>query len=324
VLGTGLILVMLTLAVVRFPRQLYPVPAESSLEGLSDKEKLDAQNAQLTLQNSLRGTLVQGVGGLLVLITASLGGYFTLQQVKVSRDGQLTDRFTKATDQLGHDKDDVRIGGIFTLERIARYSPVDRRAIVEVLNAFVRRRSPRDAKSAGSEDPLPLPQRLADVQAAVGVLSQPIFGAQAVRLPLVDLRNAALLGAHLAEAVMRSADLTRSDLREAVLRGARLEDAILERAFLNDADLQGADLRDADLQGADLRGADLQGADLRGADLRGALLHAADLRGAKFEETRLEGAYDSDTTHWPEGFDRTRAPITRDDELAAREPSPQR
>ncbi|MGH3218423.1 MAG: hypothetical protein ACRDPY_06785 [Streptosporangiaceae bacterium] len=34
----------------------------------------------------------------------------------------MTDRYTKAIEQLGHDKLDVRIGGIYALERIARDS----------------------------------------------------------------------------------------------------------------------------------------------------------------------------------------------------------
>jgi hypothetical protein len=287
---------MLGLAVVRFPRQIYPVPTESSLQGYTKKEQADIQQARLTLQNSLRGTLVQGFGGLLVLITASLGGYFTLQQVRVSRDGQLTDRFTKATDQLGNESDDVRIGGIYTLERIARNSPDDRRAIAEVLNAFVRRRTQGSILTDGG-DPLPLPQRLADVQAAMDVLGQPLFEANAVRLPFVDLRNAVLPQVHLVGAVLREANLATSDLREAVLREARLENATLERA--------------------DLRGADLQRAHLQHANLRGAKLQGADLRDARLEEAELRGAHDSLATRWPAGFDRAARGIVRGDEMIA-------
>ena len=34
----------------------------------------------------------------------------------------MTDRYTKAIEQLGSDKLDVRIGGIYALERVARDS----------------------------------------------------------------------------------------------------------------------------------------------------------------------------------------------------------
>ena len=50
----------------------------------------------------------------------------------------MTDRYTKAIEQLGSDKLDVRIGGIYALERIARDSPRDHPTVMEVLSAFIR------------------------------------------------------------------------------------------------------------------------------------------------------------------------------------------
>ena len=41
---------------------------------------------------------------------------------ELTEQGQVTDRYTKAIEQLGSDKLDVRIGGIYALERIARDS----------------------------------------------------------------------------------------------------------------------------------------------------------------------------------------------------------
>lgn len=47
----------------------------------------------------------------------------TRQTLKLTGQGQVTDRYTKAIDQPGPDKIDVRIGGINALQRIARDSP---------------------------------------------------------------------------------------------------------------------------------------------------------------------------------------------------------
>src|ERR1051326_4057166 len=44
---------------------------------------------------------------------------------ELTEQGQITDRYTKAVEQLGSDKLDVRIGGIYALERITRDSPND-------------------------------------------------------------------------------------------------------------------------------------------------------------------------------------------------------
>ena len=61
----------------------------------------------------------------------------------------MTDRYTKAVEQLGSDKLDVRIGGIYALERIARDSARDHPAVMEVLTAFIREHS---------REPWPLPE----------------------------------------------------------------------------------------------------------------------------------------------------------------------
>ena len=49
------------------------------------------------------------------------------ERQEIDRQGQITDRYTKAIDQLGSEKLDVRIGGIYALERIARDSARDHR-----------------------------------------------------------------------------------------------------------------------------------------------------------------------------------------------------
>jgi hypothetical protein len=58
-----------------------------------------------------------------------------------AEQGQVTERYTKAIEQLGSDKFDVRIGGIYALERVERDSARDQPTVMEVLAAFVREHS---------------------------------------------------------------------------------------------------------------------------------------------------------------------------------------
>ncbi len=58
--------------------------------------------------------------------------------VELTEQGQVTDRYAKAIEQLGSGRLDVCIGGIYALERIARDSPRDHPAVPEVLAAFPR------------------------------------------------------------------------------------------------------------------------------------------------------------------------------------------
>ena len=103
---------------------------------------------RLQAENDLRTTLLQAVGGA-VLLT---GVAFTALTLRLNKQGQITDRFTKAIDQLGDpEKLHVRVGGIYALERIARDSPDDHQTIMEVLTSFLREASPRmgpDSRSA--------------------------------------------------------------------------------------------------------------------------------------------------------------------------------
>lgn len=155
----------------------------------------------------------QIVGGIVLL----LGLAATAWNVAIGREGQITERFGRAIDQLGSDKLDVRLGGIYSLERIARDSRRDYRPIVEVLTAYVRTRAPLpEARMAAwrSENPIralhELPPTEAqrdpavDVQAALTVLSR--------RRALAGGGSLDLHGCDLANVVMGKADLRKAAL----------------------------------------------------------------------------------------------------------------
>lgn len=61
---------------------------------------------------------------------------------ELDRQGQITERFTRAIDQLGSNTLDVRLGRIYALERIAEDSPEDHPQVIEVLTAYVREHTP--------------------------------------------------------------------------------------------------------------------------------------------------------------------------------------
>ena len=71
--------------------------------------------------------------------------------LEATRDQQVTERFTRAIDQLGATDDktgdprlEVRLGGIYALERIALDSPKrDYSTVMEVLTLSKRRPIPR-------------------------------------------------------------------------------------------------------------------------------------------------------------------------------------
>jgi hypothetical protein len=202
------------------------------------------------------------------------------QQLAAADQAQATERLGRALEQLGSEQLDVRLGGIYGLERVAArgaalagdggayrppgaddpgwWSSQDRVQVFEILAAYVRttsRRPPFDPPGGST-----LASRQPDVQAAATVLG----------------RRTVLAGD------------PALDLSGSLLAGAQLERARLARANLRGADLRGGGLREAELAGAHLDGALLCGAQLQGADLAGA---------------SLAGARVSAATGWPAGFD---------------------
>jgi uncharacterized protein YjbI with pentapeptide repeats len=281
--------------------------------------------------NSIRSTLMQGLVGLAVLA----GLFFTWRQLQVSRQGQVTDRYTHAIDQLGQASLEVRVGGIYALERIARDSPADRMTIAEVLTTFIRQHSPLrpgaeerlrppdpQAKLAAARNMVtraPMRDRAPDVQAAITVLGRMPGARGSLGLSRVDLVRSDLGYTDLAEVDLHYSDLSQSflvgaDLRRADLTGVWFARAVLITARLHQADLRSAVLWQARLEEADLRAADLTSADLTGANLDGARLDLADLRGADLSQANLANAalrraVADDGTIWPAGFDAQHAGV---------------
>lgn len=296
--------------------------------------------------NNVRTTLIQAVGGAVVLF----GAYATWRQLRVNqeglnatREGHITDRFSRAVDQLGSEKTDVRIGGLYALWRIADHSAHDRESVISLKAAFLRTHLPwpvQGQDSPAPETPInsvpPLETRAPDAQVALtglGVLCQERQPGW-LNVSYTDLRRADcdglwlrhinFDGACLEAASIYQVNLTKASLIAANMRHVELGTSVLHQCRCIEADLRGArmvraDLREADFSRADLREANLRkarahgtkftGADLRLADLRGTDLTSADLTGAK-----LEGALASDVTIWPTGFDIRAAGVVVDED----------
>jgi len=267
---------------------------------------------------------------LLAGIVAVAGAYYTARTFALNRQGQITERFTRAVDQLGHSEIEVRLGGIYALERLARESRDDVGPIVEILTAFVRENAPwpprEDAAreqrvvssvvlgSTDTERSVPSRPRT-DVQAVLTVLGRREPGHEvALRLDHTELSGASLRGARMERVALRAAHLERADLEGAHLEHTDLNGAHLEAAKLSDAHLEDATLlgtfiptvsavapesgpsgggtlrRDDVVETAHLEGATLLRAHLERADLTGAHLERAVLSEAHLTRATLTGA----------------------------------
>ena len=173
--------------------------------------------------------------GVLATLFAGVGLYLTYQNSQAERqlntDRLVTDRFAKAVEQLGSQDIDVRLGGIYSLERIAKDSPKDHWTVMEVLTAYVRNKSPlpKGGLKTLVEKRKSLPAVTTDVQSALTVIGRR------------EAKN---------DPDYKHLDLSQSNLSSAYLYGADLYGAYLYGAKLDGADLDGADLDGADLDDA--------------------------------------------------------------------------
>jgi uncharacterized protein YjbI with pentapeptide repeats len=249
-------------------------------------EYVDNEKDRAAAEASTRTGMIAGLAGL-----AALGSLaFTARTYQLSQQSQITERYTKAIEQLGSDKLDVRVGGIYALERIAHDSKRDHPTVVEMLSAFVRERTdPTRAEKL----------TVTDVVSAGLLRARRLFSSPIKPTPATDVRIAlTVLGrlpqrkgvrrADLSRAVLINADLlTEEDVN---LSGARLVDTKLSGAQLDFVNLSRARLEKANLSGASLVRTDLSGAVLDNANLSGAYLHEAKLPGARLIEAKLPEA----------------------------------
>ena len=238
---------------------------------------------RISLENEIFKNVVEAVGGAFVL-----GGlFFTARTFALNREGQITERFSKAVEHLGSDQLSIRLGGIHALARIANDSPKDAQPIMEILCAFVR--NGLAGRTGVSKLPL-------DVSAALALITTGEKG-YSLDLSEVDLSGAKLQNSVLDSVNFEGSNLEGTHLERASLRGCRFRGANLMNSYLRYADLEGADLVGANLTQATLRNANLRSTNLLAATLSGASMFAADFRDAKYA-TRDQfetGLYDDST-----------------------------
>jgi uncharacterized protein YjbI with pentapeptide repeats len=329
-LALGLVLaVLLGVALSTYLASLAAPLMEQAAQIPDAKERVAAQKDILQYQTDNQLKIWTAIVQAVAAAVLAIGGYFTWrnlratqERLEIDRSAQITNRFTQAIGQLGAELKDgtpnleVRLGGIYALERLSRDSAVDYWTIMEVLIAYVRQNAPAQGHQTWSDtllggDETSLPQEAEpsevqkprlDIQAVLTVLGRrtpPEGYSEPHRL---DLNGTHLVLANLHKANLEKASPSDANLLGAFLSQARLAGAVLlwtnlKRAHLGEADLKGAFLMQANLQNADLRGASLvdadlsfaklQGADLQGADLRGARLLGANLRRSEVRERQL-------------------------------------
>jgi hypothetical protein len=335
-IGSGLLVVAIWLLqqasiaplhnrIARLGREIDRLPNSiAAIDRLNlEKEQIKLERDRIGIQNGIYDVLFKGIGAVLLGGLVYEGWQYLSRmetQLQINKEQQITDRFSQTIGNLGSDKLEVRLGGIYALERLGRQSPSEYWMTIEILTAFVRERStltPEPSPPLGVGVDLPKQHRKpsvpcipTDVQAVMTVLSRRDLSQDRQDRP-IELRGSNLRAADLNGIELSGADLWKVNLREAQLWQAKLAGASLGRANLSDAslwqaDLEGAYLWKANLEGANLSEANLESANLEDANLKAANLHQTNLIAADLRQVvgltyaQLSAAIYNETTQLPD------------------------
>ena len=179
------------------------------------------------------------------------------EQARIAQQGQITERFSRATEHLGSGELPVRLGGIYALWRLAQDSPErDVVPVIDILCAFVRDPPPIEPPPSTGEadaaqtrrEPSDATAKLRpDVQAVLKLIGNEKADYRAF-LPAgyrLDLSGANLTGAQLRGINLSGADLLNANLMDASLMDVNLTNTSLWNANLMEADFTRADLTHA-------------------------------------------------------------------------------
>lgn len=219
------------------------------------------------------------------------------KELRVSQEGQITNRFNTAVVDLGASSLHVRIGGIYALRRIMQDSPRDDPIVTSVLSAYIRDKARRPTGK-----PVKQPSPPADVYAALTVLAnRPI-----VPQPFIpNLDGVSLAGLYISSVpLFKDNDLTKLNFRS-----VNLTQSDLSYAFVSKADFHNGNLDGAKLESSELASCDLSEAFLTGASLANVKFYHSNLSHAKLRSADLTGAVIRDETNFSDA-DLGRANLT--------------
>lgn len=252
--------------------------------------------------------LAYAIGALLAAVALSATIPFQLIKVwvnerlaKTTEQGHMTDRITKAVEQLGAEKTiweageqktapnlEVRLGAIYALERIAQDSMRDHIPVMEILTAYVRHNAPAEgaAKIEVDYESKNWRQKLNEEITKIG---PPPIDIQAI-LTVIGRRKPKHIAFEWNAHANPIKSQYRLDLRSTNLQKLNLGKSSFDYALISESELQGTNYSDANLVGTDLSESKIQGADFKNTILMDANFRWANVQATVFISAKLEDA----------------------------------
>lgn len=180
---------------------------------------------------------------------AVIGAVYVYRNFKINEKKLLTDRFSKAVEQLGTTNNrTVVLGGIYALSKIAQDSPEYHWLVMKVIASFIRDKVLEFAPS-GATNPKDYPRVYPEIQEAINVIAQRDY-TKDLHNEMLDLSGSVLFRANLNNANFKRVNLREANFGRTNLKGVDFSEANLEKAIFLEADLSQAILQRANLKEA--------------------------------------------------------------------------
>lgn len=250
--------------------------------------------------------LIRNIG----LVIAALIGFPMLiwrtsiadRQASTAEASHVAETYTKAIEQLGavndkgHPKLELRLGALYSLEKIALTNEDYHSQVMEVLCAYVRLNA-RFNSIEREDESIPAEAVFSpreDIQTVMTILGRRNIGfdQENARLNLrsVDLEGTDLSGAHLDKAIFEGSHLEHTKFINASLKHCSFERANLAYSDLSDCDAFHSNFTDANLKCAKLQNSKFQEVIFDRTNAQNLKARKADFRHATISDTNFSDA----------------------------------
>lgn len=265
----------------------------SYLKGARTEETRAASSQRLDAALKTTDLVIKGIG-LPVTIAGGLALFLNFwvanKNIQLSQSKLMAESLSQAIQKLGEQEDvHLRIGGIYSLQRIANSSKEDHWAVMEILAAFIRNQSEailRENERVGSLVINSVPE---DIQIALTVIGRRNLEWDPLdpdkRLDLTDsfLRGAVLIQGDLRKSILLGSDLSNADFSGTNFSYAKISE-IETVSNLSNATLNATNMTCASLEGAHLAKAKMARAILVQANFDHSSLKDTDFSNANVEQ----------------------------------------
>lgn len=236
---------------------------------LSPKEEIEIVNQQRNifithLINSI-GTIATITGGVVLFLNfrvANKNAMISNKNHETTSLRLISERLAKAIDQLGNENIHIRIGGIYSLEKIAYDSPQDYWPIMEILSAFIRENSP-------IKEEIELQKISTDTQASLTVIGRcnPVTEEG---IQMFEIRSS-----HNERLDLSRTNLTGANFYELKMVNINFSNAILCNSMAIKTDFENSNFYQTNLEGSKVNGANFRGTNLSKANVNKTDFHLA-------------------------------------------------